>query len=304
MQGGAKIGNIAIIGDSGEVLASDVRTDGADAVVAVGPSGLSTKTGLSITDDTTTVPAVTTISFPGATVTTSGPGQATVTEAGGGGAAIQPETGSSGIKISAFPDAAMNMAAADRVTGLRGGANANFSQAQLIAGANAPASSAAVGTPLYMYAGAGDGASAGGAAYVKAGQGGLTGNGGASRLYGGSGGTTSGNGGLADHRGGQAYVGTGGGAVSGGGGSNNGDGGYFQALGGDAGVSGDGGYVFIRGGSGTGAGKHGGNITLAPGSGVSSAAVGHLIINNLPVSAAGLPSGAIWLNTNVLTRVP
>ncbi len=46
MQGGAKIGNIAIIGDGGEVLASDVRTDGADAVVAVGSGGLTTRSSL------------------------------------------------------------------------------------------------------------------------------------------------------------------------------------------------------------------------------------------------------------------
>jgi hypothetical protein len=31
---------------------------------------------------------------------------------------------------------------------------------------------------------------------------------------------------------------------------------------------------------------------------------GHLIINGLPTSSAGLTSGMIWLNSNVLTRVP
>jgi hypothetical protein len=42
----------------------------------------------------------------------------------------------------------------------------------------------------------------------------------------------------------------------------------------------------------------GGTLTLTVGGG------GHLIINGLPTSSAGLTSGMLWLNSNVLTRVP
>jgi len=41
-----------------------------------------------------------------------------------------------------------------------------------------------------------------------------------------------------------------------------------------------------------------GTITLAP------KALGNLILQNIPTSSAGLPSGAVWSNAGVLSIVP
>lgn len=60
--------------------------------------------------------------------------------------------------------------------------------------------------------------------------------------------------------------------------------------------------TYIRGGTNTGATSTGGNLVLSPGEGTS--ANGYIIIQNLPTSSAGLPSGAVYWNSNVLTRVP
>jgi hypothetical protein len=83
------------------------------------------------------------------------------------------------------------MAAADRVTGIQGGANVNFSQAQLLAGANAIASNT-VGTYLYIRGGNGNGTGQGGAVYIYSGDGGVTGASGELTLQGGKSGATSG----------------------------------------------------------------------------------------------------------------
>jgi hypothetical protein len=49
-------------------------------------------------------------------------------------------------------------------------------------------------------------------------------------------------------------------------------------------------------------GKNNGNITLAVTQGSTSG--GFIIITGLPTSNSGVPSGGLWLNSNVLTRVP
>jgi hypothetical protein len=98
-----------------------------------------------------------------------------------------------------------------------------------------------------------------------------------------------------------------------------GKGGAVQFTGG-ASLQGDGGDVIIASGAGStlsGVGA-GGNVTITAEIGATSANNGNLtlvvtkggstggflIINGLPTSASGLPSGALWLNANVLTRVP
>lgn len=60
--------------------------------------------------------------------------------------------------------------------------------------------------------------------------------------------------------------------------------------------NGNGGNVIITCGLPTGSGT--------PGSIYIDTASGYLIIPTIPTSSAGLPSGAIWSNSNVLTRVP
>lgn len=62
--------------------------------------------------------------------------------------------------------------------------------------------------------------------------------------------------------------------------------------------NGNGGSILIQSGQKRAAGSGAdGNITI-------NTLTGYLIISNIPTSAAGLPSGAIWVNGNVLTRVP
>jgi hypothetical protein len=61
---------------------------------------------------------------------------------------------------------------------------------------------------------------------------------------------------------------------------------------------------------GTGAGAtssgngDGGDITLDPGAGGGTGHRGYIIFNNLPTSAAGLPTGALWNNAGVLSIAP
>jgi hypothetical protein len=50
--------------------------------------------------------------------------------------------------------------------------------------------------------------------------------------------------------------------------------------------------------------NNGGNITLQGGAGTGTGLRGNIIFLNLPTSAAGLPSGSLWNNANVLTIVP
>lgn len=110
------------------------------------------------------------------------------------------------IKISAFPDAATPMAAADRVTGLQGGANANFSQAQILSGRDSTVPDT-VGATVTLRGGLGNGSGNGGAALVVGGYGGLTGRGGNVDIVSGSGGANGGNGGLLELYAGYAYAG-------------------------------------------------------------------------------------------------
>ena len=64
---------------------------------------------------------------PGAAVWSAGGG-------GGGGGNVETETGTSPIKISAFPGASLPMGSGDTVTGIQGGVNVNFTQAQILSG--------------------------------------------------------------------------------------------------------------------------------------------------------------------------
>jgi hypothetical protein len=48
---------------------------------------------------------------------------------------------------------------------------------------------------------------------------------------------------------------------------------------------------------------HGGNLTLSGGTGYGTGHAGYIVLSNVPTSSAGLPSGAIWSNSGVLTIV-
>lgn len=64
-----------------------------------------------------------------------------------------------------------------------------------------------------------------------------------------------------------------------------------------------GGSVQITGGLGASSSAgaaNGGNVVLAGGTGYGTGHAGYIIMSNLPTSAAGLPSGAIWNNGGVL----
>jgi hypothetical protein len=65
----------------------------------------------------------------------------------------------------------------------------------------------------------------------------------------------------------------------------------------------DGSDVRIESGAASSGNKHG-NIVLNTKTSGSTGTRGFLIIEDIPTSSAGLPSGAIWSNNNVLTRVP
>lgn len=69
----------------------------------------------------------------------------------------------------------------------------------------------------------------------------------------------------------------------------------------------------IQGAAAVGTNQNGGNVIIRAGaktgSGLDSnvrieTLTGYLIIATIPTSAAGLPSGAVWSNSNILTRVP
>ncbi len=176
------------------------------------------------------------------------------------------------IKISAFPNAATPMAAADRVTGLQGGANVNFSQLQLLSTPDATPGSGQHGGDMYVRLGQGDGAQLGGTLNIYGGNGGATGAGGRIVLTGGYGGSTSGNGAQVSLTGGNATVG-------------------------------NGGVIRLAGGYGSGSGKKGGDVLLICGYGGASAVSGNLLLYNVPVAATdtGLPSNSVWINST--TRV-
>lgn len=208
---------------------------------------------------------------------------------GGGGAAIQPETGSSPIKISAFPDAAGNMVSTSRLTGLHGGANTNFTWQNVLYGANAAASSNANGQLRYLRGGVGDGTGQGGPAAMYGGNAGATGIGGAARVAAGYGGATSGPGGSAFLIGGAATSGSGGSVLIQSG---------YTAGGGNAGS------IQLQPAIGGGASGNGGSLIITLPAGAGTGHAGRLVITGLPTSSAGLSSGDVWLNSNVLTIVP
>jgi hypothetical protein len=68
-----------------------------------------------------------------------------------------------------------------------------------------------------------------------------------------------------------------------------------------------GGAITLQGGagaSGSAGAAHGGNVTIRGGDKYGTGHYGYVIMDRLPTSSAGLPSGAIWANSNVLTVVP
>ena len=60
----------------------------------------------------------------------------------------------------------------------------------------------------------------------------------------------------------------------------------------------------ISGNATTSGNINGGNVVITLGTGHGTGHTGYLKISGLPTSSAGLPSGALWLNSNVLTIVP
>ena len=221
--------------------------------------------------------------------------------------AIEPESGSSPIKISAFPNAATNMGSSDIVTGLQGGANANFSQAQILTGLNAPSVySAYTGAAITVRGGNGAGGGQGGAALFYSGTGGLTGSGGILKFYAGNGGVTSGAGGNVRFKGGSGYGASGGKMFIYGGDSLGGNAGYVGLTGGtstNGAYQGNGGNVTLYGGatSATSPVYRGGNVVLKGGGASGGATAGQVIILNLPVTDPAI-SQAVWVSNNVLVR--
>jgi hypothetical protein len=68
-----------------------------------------------------------------------------------------------------------------------------------------------------------------------------------------------------------------------------------------------GGAITIKAGNGASASSgnaHGGNLILSGGNSYGTGHAGYILMQNMPTSSAGLPSGAIWANSNVLTIVP
>ncbi len=232
------------------------------------------------------------------------------------------------IKISAFPDAATPMASADRVTGLQGGANVNFSQAQLLSTPDGAAGAA--GGIMNIRMGSGDAAGSGGGLYQYAGNGGATGDGGYIGLYAGSGGVTSGGGGrflihagnavASGSNGGRLELQAGAGAGIGAGGPVNITGGFAPSgHGGDININGGftsfsggtgnhGGDVKIYGGYAYNSGNTGGDVFIGVQPSAISSTVGNVFLKNIPnqVDATGVPSGAIWRNsaTGTLNQAP
>jgi len=143
------------------------------------------------------------------------------------------------------------------------------------------------------------------------------GDGGQIEITAGDGGSTSGDGGGITLTAGVTYGGVGGNVVVDAGNSDNastagkidfnagngGEGGRIQILaGGSNADSTDGGVIQIQSGQANGATANGGNVNIYLGTGTTNR--GRLNITGLPTSSAGLSSGDIWLNSNVLTIVP
>ena len=214
---------------------------------------------------------------PGGPTGSGGPTGPTGAGGGGGGAAIQPETGSSPIKISAFPAASgTGMAPTDTVTGLQGGANVNWTQAKLLHGSDAAASSGNAGTDIKMYGGKGDGAGLGGGSYLYGGVG-YHGNAyGASVLA--AGGQTMKGGGVYLLAGGYKAGPTQGAIIK-----------LYGAIGNS------GGNLQVVGGPGTGVGNSGGSVSISAGIGANGALSGHIILPFLPTSNPSVP-GALYVD--------
>lgn len=193
------------------------------------------------------------------------------------------------------------MASADRVTGIQGGANVNFSQAQILTGL---AGVGGVGGNLTLRGGLGDTNHRGGYLYLYGGYGQGTGNGGYTIITGGNSGSVGGAGGGIALQAGAAA------------GSTPGYGGTVQlrsGLGhtgcGPVDIRGAGDSTFSNGGKiniYSGNGVTAGDLTLGVGTGYTTP--GNLFIKNIPVAAsnAGLPSGSVWINstTRVLSVTP
>jgi hypothetical protein len=193
-----------------------------------------------------------------------------VSGGGGGGAAIQPQTGSSPIKISAFPTSStIGMSTTALLTGLTAaGANANYTQSQILTGAGATG----YGTPIYLTGGTGT--SGGGVAQVAGGAGGFVG--GVARINGGAGTTTGG--GVFIQAG--SVNANGAGATFNGGGIANG-GSLFVLAGNASSSNGSGGTLQLIGGNGYGSGNAAGSIYLSLGTVYNSATPGILSLINM-----------------------
>ncbi len=168
-------------------------------------------------------------------------------------------------------------------------------------------SATATGGLLILNGGAGGSTSgAGGAVSVQGGVG-TDGNGGVLMLYGGNGASNTAsarNGGNTNVRGGHGAHGGSGGNVS----ITGGNGGNAVS----GGASAHGGIVNIFAGNSGGQGGKGGSINIMAGIGVTEpghvtvtvGSGGNVFIVNLPVSAAGLPSNALWNDGGTLKIVP
>lgn len=260
--------------------------------------GAPSANGIEITDGTNTVDGATKLTVTGGTVGGTSPNATLdISGGGGGGAAIEPESGSSPIKISAFPAASLPMGPDDVVTGLQGGANVNFSQAQILTGQDGVGDYQ--GETLVIQAGRG-GTSGGFGARVslRGGYYGSSGGGGATFVYGGK--NPGGIGASALHLYGASPNGGGGNAQLYGGGANyyaGANGGYVRILGGTASpiYGGTSGAVQFYGGEGSGPDVTAGDAVIGPGYTQGGATPGNLCIVNVissPGSAVGTLTNA------------
>lgn len=193
---------------------------------------------------------------------------------GGGAASIEAETGSSPIKISAFPSAATNMGPDDFVTGLQGGANVNFNRTQLLSTNNALTDTSNGFSQIITIGNGGAVSGSGGFFAIYGGSGYGTGNGSSVDMYAGDAEGT-GAGGSFDTKGGAAQSGNGGHVSMNGGFSQTGYGGKAFVYGGhslSASSIAGAGYVNISGGNAFGtAGGTGGTVYINGGRAVGGA---------------------------------
>ena len=205
-----------------------------------------------------------------------------VSGSGGGGAAIIPETGSSPIKISAFPAAATPMGNTDIVTGLQGGANVKFTQAQILGSPDGAAS----GDP-------------GGTIFAHLGSGNVTGAGGSQLSYAGNSGAISGPGGSWGWYGGNSAGGSSAGSIN---------------LNGGIGYGSNGGGLHVLCGPASGSSYMSGSIYMAPGTISGGASPGYIkfdlttaagaqfYIGGLPTADPSLSGGALWADHDVIMQ--